>query len=319
VLAFNFISIGQNFDKASTNIKSGKYGKIEALIIANADSVIYQKYFGSFKKEDKHKCFSVTKSITSLLYGIAVKDGKLPPLETPVMNFFPEYKEIFQKDSLKRKITLYNLFTMTAGFEWKEFGGVPKKFSESDDFYRSILEIPLNSKPGEKFTYNSAVSDLLGKILERISGESYSSLLRDSLFLKLGIKDYELDFVSPSAPNSGAGLKMKAEDLVKIGQMLLKNGAGIIPEKWIDISTAKYIERGAHSDYGFQWWRYDALDSIAIKSKVNDIFFASGYGGQFLWVIPHLGITVVSFARNFDDGKLSHGIIRDYIIPISEK
>ncbi len=310
---------GQQYSDLTNDIETGKYGVIDAYIIATEDSILYEKYFNSFEKDQLHKCYSVTKSITSLLYGIAYKNNELPDLESPIINFFPKYKHIFLKDQRKTKITLYNLFTMTAGFEWDEFGGVPKKYSESEDFIGSILEIPLDSEPGTKFTYNTGVSILLGEILKRITHRNYDEILKSELFDKLDINNYKLHFIAPGIPNSGGGLEMQARDLIKIGQMLLKNGDNIIPAEWINISTAKYVERGERSDYGFQWWRYDNDNPIAKKLKTNDIYFASGFGGQFLWIIPHWNITIVSFAKNFQNGKEGHQILSDHIINIFEK
>lgn len=308
----------QDFGKLTDAVEKGKYGNIDAIIIADADSIIYEKYFNGFNADRLHECFSLTKSVTSILYGIAAGEGKLPELDTPVIEFLPEYKKIFIHEASKGKITLRHLLTMTAGLEWNEFGGIPKKLSESDDFVKAVLSLPMASPPGNKFIYNTSVSVLLGVLLEKFTGVSFEDYLRSKLFDKLGIYKYKLDYVTDGIANSGAGLSLKAKDLIKIGQMLLKKGNGILPPEWIKLSTAKHVERGKRSDYGFQWWRYDNAGDIASRLSFNDLFFASGFGGQFLWVIPHWNITIMTFERNFENGKEAHKMFADYFIPAFE-
>lgn len=310
---------GQTLDSLYPAVEKGIYGSIDAVLIANSDSILYENYFNDFEKDELHKCYSVTKSITSILFGVASKNDQLPVLDTPIQEFFPEYSDIFIKEPEKQKINLYQMFTMTAGFEWNEFGGIPRKYSESSDFIRSILEIPLESEPGTKFIYNTAISVLLGEILKRITKRNFDEYLKSELFEKLNITNYKLAFVAEGIPNSGGGLEMKADDLIKIGMMMLNNGAGIIPKEWINISTAKHVERGSGSDYGFHWWKYDSNTPIGKAVKINDIYFASGHGGQFLWVIPHANLTVTVFSKNFSQPKLPHKLFQDFILPIIQK
>lgn len=314
IAALNFVP-AQNFNKLINDINVNKYGKIEAVVIANPDSILFESYFNGFKRDSLHKCYSITKSITSLLFGARDVKNLPPDIKNKLASYYPEYTPVFQSDSQKFNITLNHLFTMTAGFEWKQFAGVPPEIAKSDDVLEALLQIKLDSKPGTKFTYNSGVTVLLGNILERITKTKFEDFLKSKLFDKLKIENYKLEYLANTIANTGSGLSMQAIDLIKIGQMLLKNGGELIDPDWIRLSTQKHVERGSHSDYAFQWWRYDMKNEIATALK-NDVYFASGHAGQFLWVIPHSQITVLVFSDNIKNPKLPHLLFKEHIVPM---
>ncbi len=295
--------------------EKGKYNKIDAVIIADSTDILLEHYFNGFSEDDLHKCYSVTKSITSLLFGVLEKKNQLPGLNDKLFNYFPEYKELFKKNPDKKKITIKHLLTMTAGFKWNEFGGIPPKLSESDDVIKAILELPMDSEPGTKFTYNSGVSVILGRLLEKFSNKRYEELLSE-FFKILGVNNFKIDYLTDDVANSGAGLWMTARGLTKVGQFLLKNDNRFISSEWIKKSTKKMVERGNHSDYAMHWWRYDKDNKILKLLNNTEIYFASGHGGQFLWVLPELGKTVVVFSSNYSNGKEAHELFYDHIAKI---
>jgi len=208
---------------------------------------------------------------------------------------------------------------MTAGFQWKEFGGYPPEIINSKDWTEKILSLPIISKPGKKFLYNTGLSFLLGRILQKITGQSIDTFAEKFLFSKLNIKKFKWRKTPSNKCDAGAGLLMRPIDLAKIGLLLLHKGKNIIDSKWLFLSTSKFIERGKRSDYCLQWWRYDSNSKIAKLTSVNDIYFASGFGGQFLWIVPHLNLTVVSTAFNFTNPKITHLIFKDFILKKFEK
>ena len=120
-----------NFRRLDSLIVSGKFGKINSLIIVKNDSLLFEKYYNGFTRDSLQNLYSVTKSVTSLLFGVAAKQFLLPDLETPIYKFFPEYRLIFDRTPAKKKIKLIHLFTMTAGLDWEEFKGYPNNFKKN--------------------------------------------------------------------------------------------------------------------------------------------------------------------------------------------
>jgi len=128
-----------------------KYGRMESLLILMDNKLIVEEYFYGYNQTHLHKIHSCTKSITSLLLGIALDKHKIE-VDQPLFNFFPSYDDL--KTEKTKLITLKHALTMTAGFQWNEF---PKEMYETDDWLRYILSRPLETKPDDNFHYNSGL------------------------------------------------------------------------------------------------------------------------------------------------------------------
>ncbi len=310
---------GNPLETLDSLIKANKFGNVHSLVISKNGNLVFEKYYNGYTRDSLQKLYSVTKSITSLLFGVAAKQVKLPDPDTPIYKFFPEYRLIFDRSPIKKDIKLIHLFTMTAGFKWNEFGGYLPEVKAEKDWLYGILNLPLVNKPGKKFLYNTGLSLLLGAILRKIIKKPVDIFAKKNLFDKLGIKNYRWRKVPPRITDTGAGLMMRPVDLVKIGVLLLHKGGNIVDPGWLFLSTRKFIERGRHSDYCLQWWRYDSESDIAKIVSSNDIYFASGFGGQFLWIVPHLNLVVVLTAANFENPKVYHYVFKKFILGKFEK
>jgi len=333
----------QNFsssklDEAVTKIAGGDYGKIHSLLITRNNYLVLEKYFAGFKREDMHRIESATKSISSALIGIAIEQGKIKDVQTKVLDFFPEYKNIKNLDTRKKNVSLESVLTMTAGFRWDEstFSFLnPKndavRMVNSPDSIKYVLDLPMNDSLGNatyqgEFIYNSGCSMLLSGILKNSSGQTAEEFAINHLFKPLGIKKWNWPPTTNGAINTAWGLSLRPLDMARFGILFLNDGRWledqVVSREWAQVSTSKHVntvkKRHNHIEkraYGYQWWRFLDDDSIVSNLAINDIYYALGYGGQLIIVIPHLKMVVVSTGSNHFNSWLFLDVLRDYIFP----
>lgn len=248
--------------------------------------------------ESKHDLRSVTKSVTSLLLGIALERKLIGNIDDPMFNWFPEYSDL--RTPTKGRISLRHLLTMSAGFEWDEY--IPysdPRNSEvrmlmSDDQYRYTLEQPVVSPPGQVWNYNSGGSALLGAVISKAAGGALDGIAREFLLEPLGITHFDWTRKANSEIPEVGGLRLRARDFAKIGQLVLSggnwNGRQIVSRQWIEESTAAHIGPADRMYfYGYQWWQGRSLLN---GSEVRWIA-AIGNGGQRIVIVPELDLVVV--------------------------
>lgn len=267
--------------------------------------------FGATVRHDLH---SISKSVTSLLIGIAGGEGKFPDLASPMIDHLPgTYAALRTADDAR--ITIRDLLTMSSGFEWNERMPYtdPKNMAVqmvlASDPYRFVLQQRVAFEPGTVYTYNSGNTELLGLVLANSIGRPIDEYARDRLFSPLGITDFSWW----KAPNSGqpfaaGGLQLRPRDLAKIGQLLLTDGrwnsVQVVPRGWVAESTKPRIKAGFYF-YGYQWW----LGRSVIKGR--DLHWTAGFGngGQSLFVLPALDLIVVVTAGLYQKPPLSQVVI----------
>lgn len=310
------------FNEIVSQVENHHYGEVHSLIIAKDDSIIFEKYFNGFTRETKHALYSVTKSFTSALIGICLDKGLLDSINIPMLNYFPEYKNtIANFDSLKAKMTIRDLLTMTSGFTWDEWttsyndpANDVIRLIQSDDWIKYVLDRRMAHEPGTFVTYNSGVSNLLSGIVTKVTGGPARDFAKDNLFSKLGITDWSWDNRPDGVSIGGWGLSLRPIDMIKFGQLYLKKGlwnnVQVIPKSWIEESTMAHNQMNHWCDYGYQWWRYG---SNMASVKAEGITFASGRGEQFIWVIPGHNAVVVCTAWN-DGQNILEQVLWDYIL-----
>ena len=314
--------------EAVTKINNGEYGRIHSLLIARNNYLIMEEYFSGYESDDIHPVYSVTKSITSALIGIALKQGKINSLDTKLLEFFPEYAKIENLDQYKKKISLKNVLTMTAGFQWDE-SSIPwfdplndaRKMSESYDSIKYVLDLPMSDPPG-KFVYNSGCSMLLSGVLKNTTGQSAEEYANDHLFKQIGIKKWRwsiLSIRSNRMTNTSGGLNLRPIDMARIGILYLNEGSWlkkqIIPKEWHQVSTKRHVRVDKEAAYGYQWWIILDNNERSKDLSIKDAYFAWGWGGQFILVIPHLNMVVVSTAENIENDIIFFNMIRDHVLP----
>jgi CubicO group peptidase (beta-lactamase class C family) len=290
-----------------------KKEKILTCLIYQEDQIIFQ-YFKNKKIVSKRShLHSVTKSVLSLLIGIAIDKGDISGVQTPLSHYFPHV------EPCKKEITIENLLTMTPGYEWPEFGswgGRPFPMMNTKNWVKFILEQKMETLPGERMSYNSGSSHLLSAILQKATNGKTSAYAETYLFKPLGITDYRWYEDAKGISIGGFGLCLKPADVLKIGMLMMQSGVWfkkpIISEKWISSSTtAKYHTYDHIGSYGYHWWVL--VDEIRKPYEPN-IFFAMGFGGQYIIVCPVHKLVVVFISELFKDTFLPLQLFREYFL-----
>ncbi|XID94711.1 serine hydrolase domain-containing protein [Paenibacillaceae bacterium WGS1546] len=243
-------------------------------------------------RDKLHKVNSITKSVLSLTIGIALERGDFPALATPIGDFFPE-----ARTGDKANVAIEHLLTMTPGWDWPEmgdWGGLPSPMIDSPDWVRYVLSRPMKYKPGSRMFYDSGSSHLLSAILQKTSGVSTSAYAGEHLFAPLGIDKYRWPADAHGIDIGGFGLELRAPDLTKLARLMLAQGRvddrQIVPAAWIEAGTLAYRHTYDHiGSYGYHWWVMAENDRPISPA----IYFAMGYGGQYVFVAPELELAVV--------------------------
>ena len=298
---------------------------IHSILLIKNGKLILEEYFCGYHRDLKHPVASVTKSVTSILFGIARDRGEKIVLNKKLIAYLPEYKDLLSSSG-KSKITLEHLLTMRAGLEWNEFSHTYfQGMYESNDPIKFILEKEMVDAPGQRFFYSTGLSTVLGRILENTTGSNAEQFADEYLFTPLEIKDYHWGKLSDGTVLTGSSLSLRPRDMAKLGYLFLKEGVWrdkqIVSKEWVKESIFPHVkyphDKGdliSGTGYGYQWWR----GTSKISDRDIDAFYAAGHGGQFICVIPSLDlITVItSQVDDNDTGDFrAYSVIDNYVIP----
>ena len=290
--------------------RAGANHRMRSLLVVKDGRLVVEEYFGG-GPDDLHDVRSVTKSVVSALTGIALARGDIRSLDDPISDYVGPLLPQLEPD--KGAITIRHLLTMTSGLEWDETGGFGSynEWIRARDHLDFLLSKPFKSPPGVDFTYNSAAVHLLGVVLEQAAVMQLPTLAQFALFDPMGISRGRWEPLSGGYYNGGAGLDLRPRDLARFGQLFLQRGSSggrqIIPADWIDVSIEERfdwrIDNGALGgvSYGYLWW--------VAPGASEPLYFAWGYGGQYVVVVPDLRLVVVTtndWYRVSQDGGAGH-------------
>jgi CubicO group peptidase (beta-lactamase class C family) len=312
---------------------------VHAVLVVRHGKLVFEQYFtgddehlGSkagivtFGPTVRHDERSVSKSVVSLVMGIAIDHGWIKSIDAPVFSFFPEYASLATPE--KSRITIRDLLTMSSGLEWHE-EDVPYTsrhnseiaMDSSSDPLRAALAPDLAAAPGKIWNYNSGSTEVLGEILKKATGKPVDQLAATLLFAPLGITDFTWYKHPDGSPHAAGGLRLRPRDLAKIGQLVLQrgswNGTQVISSAWIDAATAPHIMGEALFFYGYQFW----LGRSLVNGHEVEWPAAVGLGGQRLYVIPELDMVVAvnsGMYKSERQGSVALQVLDRYVIPAVE-
>jgi CubicO group peptidase (beta-lactamase class C family) len=300
------------------DIVKKQYVGIDSILISKKSKLIFESYFNGFNIKTKHDLRSATKSITSLLAGIAIDQKKISSMNDPIFNYLSE----LPNDSNKNKIKIVDLLKMASGLDsddWKKNSKGHERFMyRSDDWRKFMLEVPVIEDPGKYFRYSTGGVFLLGQVIEEAVKEPIPSFAGRYLFAPLEIKDVEWEFTKKGQPDTGGHLKMKPRDMLKIGLLVLNKGQwnkkGVVSSEWINNSTKKWVSVEDVYSYGHLWW----LRDFKFKDQIYKAIFAWGNGGQFIFIVPKLDAVVIFTGSNYNSDKTKQPfeIIEKIIVPL---
>lgn len=260
---------------------------------------------------ERHVLHSTSKSFTSALIGIAIDQGHIESTQVKFLDLF-DYPDYDNWDPRKADITLEDALTMRFGFRWDEWSR-PYTDPQNDlvnletnnfDWPKALLDLPLATDPGTAFAYNTAGTIAIGKALENATGERLGQFANTYLFFPMQITDAR--WWSPNnLANGGSGLFLRTRDLAKFGQLYLDGGAWqgqqLISADWIADSVVRRVDfsniPSFSEGYGYQWW----LDELPYGSQLLETWVTSGFGGQYIFVVPGLELVVAFTGHNYEN------------------
>ena len=302
--------LDQYFTNNYKNISKGKSGILGCGFSTCKDSTEFGDYnyyhpnwHPYYQNQRIHTLQSVTKSIASIMIGVAIKEGDIRNTDVKVFDFFDEY-DLSKVDESLKTAKLEDLLTMQLGMEWHEIDrpldstNTTAQLEGSKDWIQFTLNQPMDTIPGTKWVYNSGASQLMSGIIKNATGSYIDEYAEKQLFTPLGIKNFHWKKTPAGFPDAVGGLFLEAQDLAKIGYLMLNNGTWdgqqIISSDWVERSVSKLVTFENEGGYGFQWWRDDE-DGIEIWS-------CHGFGGQYLLVFPKFqSIAIVNSWNIFDE------------------
>lgn len=309
--------LGEAYDQARLN------RGVKCLLVVRNGVLVGEEYFQSDGRDSLYHVRSVTKSVVSILFGIAVDKGLIPSLDATVKDYLGN--DFDGIPPITGSITIRNLLTMSGGFQWEEL----QNFTDFDnwayaaDHVRYVLMLPVVNAPGTRFTYNTAACQVLSAIFRKATGYHLLQFARENLFEPLGMVGTRPWVADDDGYNYGGyRLSLKPLDMVNIGLLYLNegefNGKRIVPAEWVRASTRIQISTNNvmpyTSGYGYLWW--------VGRTGQYDYFFANGYGGQFIVVFPALRLIVVtrsdwtySGRTGPDQWMSTMGIIVTHVLP----
>lgn len=307
------------------------YNNIAGIVVLDNVKTLYENYFNECTADTAIHVFSVTKSIVSILIGIAIDKGLIKSTDQKVLDFFPDYT-IKRGEKTIQSVSIKTMLTMTAPYKYKS--APYTKYFTSDDWVKTALDLLGGKKQIGEFRYAPVIGpDILSGILMKATGQSVLDFAREYLFTPLGItvaanvtfadKEEQLTFykakgisgwvADPKGVNTaGWGLTLTAMDMAKIGQLYLNggkwNGKQIVSAVWIDESIKEYSRwEELNLPYGYLWW-----------VGIGNGYAAMGDGGNVIYINPNKNI-VVSIASLFKPRvKDRIELITEHIEPIFE-
>lgn len=332
-------------DSIDAEIQAGKYGFMDHFLVIRHGRVVYDRryrndydraygdstrhatglrvhhqsgafnYFNTwwhpyYRRGDLHTLQSVTKTVTSMIIGVAVTRGEFPSLDTPVLTFFDSTK-VANLDDRKRRMTIRHLMTMTSGIDWNEnlpyadTSNAGVRMEASYDWTQFTIDRRMAGEPGASFNYNSGASALLAHIFFEITGTDIEEYAARTLFAPLGIRDWYWKRTPAGLPDTEGGLYLAAGDLAKLAYLFLHDGEWdglrVISRDWVRQSVSPLVAFGGArggAAYGLKWWLYrNPVDST------RTVWAGSGFGGQRPLIVPESDLIIVTYAWNILPGQ----------------
>lgn len=287
-----------------------KKKKTHSFIVIRNDTLLYENYFSGNDRNSLQTSFSVSKSILSLLMGIAIHEGAIGNIEDPITKYVPELEK---EDIRFRDITIMHLLKMQSGLSYSHnisfpfvTGDSPKTYYHPNLRKVAIKHSKIEQKPGIKFKYNNYNALLIGLVLERTTGKSISKYLESKLWQKIGT---EYDATWSTDENNfekmESGFNARAIDFAKIGKLALDNGKWqnnqIVQSSWIDESIQPKMDSTYQNFSNPKFWTYNYLWWGIPEKNTKSDFMAIGNLGQIIYVSPRANTIIV---RNGDEAEL---------------
>ena len=301
--------------------RAAQLPRLTSFLVSHNGRIVAEHYYRGARRDRPVNIKSASKSIISALVGIAIAEGRLRGVDQPLAELLaPRYRAQLAADPRKQAITVGHLLSMQAGLEPTSFGNYGSWVS-SRDWVRDALRRPMMAEPGGEMLYSTGSTHLLSAVLTRATGMSTYAYARARLFRPLGIELRSWQTDPQGIYFGGNEMRLTPREMLRFGELYLNggraNGRQVVPARWVETSVRPRTRSGwSGQEYGYGWW--------VKQSGGHPVYFAWGYGGQFIFVVPELRLVMVtssvSNASTRDGGHLGaiHEILDRYVVPAAE-
>jgi CubicO group peptidase (beta-lactamase class C family) len=301
----------------------------QVAVIRGSGEILFSWADAPYKKSSPHQLWSASKTVSSMLLATAIVDGKVK-LTDRMTQFLPAAQRRNPSSlSAFSAITIEHLLEMTSGFKWSEHStdGVeeasvlPLMYSEGyKNFTRYIFDVDMVAHPGQVWNYSSINADLMMAVLKKVYRNSYDEFPWKNLFNPLAMKSARFEQDSAGVYLGAAYVYLSAEDMTKLGMLMLKdgvvNGRRLLPEGWVarsnepvKLSLAKIRTRADLQDFGVLskggWWLNRPVPGVGkpYPRSPDSLLFADGYLGQWIAVLPEQGLVLARTGHERESAK----------------
>ncbi|WP_299680266.1 serine hydrolase [uncultured Dokdonia sp.] len=286
-----------------------EYSETTAFLVIKDDAIVFENYYEGYKRDSISNIFSVSKSVTSLLVGIAIEEGKIESVQDPITKYIPELNEA---DPKFKRLTLEHLLDMRAGLEFDETYSSP--FDEVSRLYygkkqlKQISKMEFNYEPGTHHEYQSVCTTLLGIAVERVTEMQLGKYLEAKLWIPLEMENpatWSYDDEKNKNTKAFCCLNTTAIDLAKIARLMIHKGEykgkQIVPKAWVEKLVTP---NNANDCYQYQWYSKDC----------GDDFYALGILGQQVYVSPNEDLIIVRLGKSWTSNGVFISRIKEELL-----
>lgn len=285
-------NVSKNYNKIPATEKLNQTHKdlqTTSFLIIKNDSIFHESYFDIGKKDSKTNSFSMAKSIVTSALGKAIDLGMIQSLDTKVIDFLPELTGEFAKE-----VTVGDLASMASGQKWDEnyYGptSVTTQAYFKTDLRSLMLSLPIDKKPGQKFSYQSGDTQLLAMVLEKATKMHLADFVSKYFWQPMGMEHdalWQIDHKNNGIEKAYCCIASNARDFAKFGKLYMQhgkwNGEQLLPMGFVFESINPRFKESPQ--YGYGWW--------LSNYKNKHIYYMRGHLGQFTIVIPEDNIIIV--------------------------
>ncbi len=317
-------------DRLRDDAAAGRFNNLHAILVAKNGKLVFEEYYAGFDAETLQYTASVSKSVGSILLGVAMEQRLIAGVEQGFLDMtlgelLPEQRAVLAEDPRKSGIRLDHVLSMSGGLAWDE-SSLPYsdsdndwiRASRADDPIGFALSRPVVADPGTQFNYHGVYSIFPSYLIQREVGVSAEEFAVENLFAPMGITEWEWETIASGLTDTDGGLYLRPRDMLKLGQLYLDGGVWsgdrIVSAAWVEESTQRRIVNEGMPDYCLLWW----CDDFHYGDRSTYTYFASGHGGQKIFVFPSFDLVVVLTHQVFDNGygELNNiGILSRYVLP----
>lgn len=320
------------FTKMDSTVKAGAYEHITSILVAKDGKLLFEKYYDGNDLNSKHNTRSATKTMATLLTGLAIDKGFIVSEKDKIFNYLKHKMPVENPDPRKSAITIEDLLTMSSILECDDNNsfsrGNEERMYTIEDWAKFLVDLPVKSYPfgpkpeespyGRSMSYCSAGAAAVAEIVQSAIGTKVDEYFKKNLLNPLNVKDYKLHYTPTGTLNTAGGSEYRSRDLLKLIQLCLQNGEWnghqLISSDWIKKASTPKVNAWEEMDYGYLFWLRKFGENTGVQS-----YAMAGNGGNKMVAFPALNVTVVLTSTNYGNRKAhsyTDELLDKYIVPV---